>query len=64
MADKNKTKQELDSAFVIASQQNKLSYRIKLRDILKQKAFIDELRTLNGNLEISLVPYTENNSAL
>lgn len=42
----------------------KLSYRIKLRDILKQKAFIDELRTLNGNLEISLVPYTENNSAL
>lgn len=31
----------------------KLSYRIILRDNVSQKAMIDELRTRNGNLEIS-----------
>ncbi len=30
----------------------KLSYEIELKDTLKEKEFIDELRTRNGNLEI------------
>lgn len=35
----------------------KLSYRIVLKDIKEEKAFIDELRVKNGNLEISILPY-------
>lgn len=40
----------------------KLSYRIVLKDINKEKEFIDELRIRNGNLEISLFEetYSEN----
>ena len=34
----------------------RLSYRVRLRDGKEEKAFIDELRTRNGNLEISLLP--------
>ena len=34
----------------------RLSYRVRLRDEREEKAFIDELRTRNGNLEISLLP--------
>jgi len=36
----------------------KLSYRITFKDIKEEKQFIDELRTKNGNLEISILPYT------
>ena len=37
----------------------RLSYKIRMRDPAEEKAFIDELRTRNGNLEISILPYTE-----
>lgn len=42
----------------------KLSYRIEMKDLKEEKEFIDELRTRNGNLEISLLPYVESSSAL
>ncbi len=42
----------------------RLSYRIQMKDITEEKAFIDELRTKNGNLEISILPYTENTNQL
>ena len=35
----------------------KLSYRIVLKDKKEEKEFIDELRTKNGNLEISVLPF-------
>lgn len=35
----------------------RLSYRIVFSDKSKQKEFIDELRTKNGNLEISITPF-------
>ena len=34
----------------------RLSYRVSLNDVREEKAFIDALRTRNGNLEISLMP--------
>ena len=34
----------------------RLSYRVTLNDAREEKAFLDELRTRNGNLEISLMP--------
>ncbi len=37
----------------------RLSYKIRLKDAGEEKAFIDALRTKNGNLEISILPYTE-----
>lgn len=37
----------------------RLSFRIKMKDPGEEKAFIDELRTKNGNLEISVLPYVE-----
>ena len=37
----------------------RLSYKIRMKDPAEEKAFIDELRTRNGNLEISILPYTE-----
>ncbi|MBQ7599538.1 MAG: DUF4956 domain-containing protein [Clostridia bacterium] len=37
----------------------RLSYKITMKDPAEEKAFIDELRTKNGNLEISILPYTE-----
>ncbi len=37
----------------------RLSFRIVMKDPAEEKAFIDELRTKNGNLEISVLPYTE-----
>ena len=42
----------------------KLSYKIRMKDAKEEKAFIDDLRTKNGNLEISILPYTENNTQL
>ena len=37
----------------------RLSYKVQMKDSSEEKAFIDELRTKNGNLEVALLPYTE-----
>ena len=42
----------------------RLSYKIKLKNPAEEKAFIDELRTKNGNLEISIVPFVIDNKEL
>ena len=42
----------------------RLSYRIRMKDPAEEKAFIDELRTRNGNLEISILPFTEQTNQL
>ena len=36
-----------------------LSYRIKMKEGKNEKNLIDDLRTLNGNLEIQVLPYEE-----
>ena len=36
----------------------RLSFKIRMKDPKEEKAFIDELRTKNGNLEIAILPYT------
>ena len=40
----------------------KLSYEVVLKDITTEKNFIDELRTRNGNLEISVSEYQTQNT--
>lgn len=42
----------------------RLSYRIVMKNPKEEKEMIDELRTKNGNLEISLLPYTDANDVL
>lgn len=42
----------------------KLSYHIELKAREEEKQFIDELRTKNGNLEISIVPYVGEDKSL
>ena len=42
----------------------KLSFKIKMKDKNKEKEMIDELRTLNGNLEIQILPYGNNSAVL
>ncbi len=42
----------------------KLSYKITLKDKKEEKEFIDELRTKNGNLEISILPYVGEDKSL
>ena len=42
----------------------RLSYRIELKDKKQDKAFIDELRIKNGNLEISILPYVGEEKSL
>ena len=37
----------------------RLSYKIQMKDPSEEKMFIDELRTRNGNLEISILPFEE-----
>ena len=37
----------------------RLSYKIRLKDSGAEKTFLDELRTMNGNLEISVTPFAE-----
>ncbi len=37
----------------------RLSYKVQLKNPAEEKAFLDELRTKNGNLEIALLPFTE-----
>ena len=36
-----------------------LSFKIRMKNPAEEKELIDELRTRNGNLEISILPYTE-----
>jgi len=42
----------------------KLSYKIELKNRLEEKQFIDELRTKNGNLEISILPFVGEEKSL
>ena len=42
----------------------RLSYRILMKNNKEEKEFIDELRTKNGNLEISILPFTGEDKAL
>lgn len=42
----------------------KLSYRIVLKNTNEEKQFIDELRTKNGNLEISILPFVGEDKSL
>ena len=37
----------------------RLSFKIKMKNPAEEKELIDELRTRNGNLEISILPYVE-----
>ena len=37
----------------------RLSFKIQMKDSREEKAFIDELRTKNGNLEIAITPYVD-----
>ena len=42
----------------------RLSYKIEFKNIKEEKEFIDELRTKNGNLEISILPFTGEEKSL
>ena len=42
----------------------RLSFKVQLKNPAEEKAFIDELRTKNGNLEISLLPFAETQNQL
>ena len=42
----------------------KLSYKIEMKNKKEEKAFIDELRTKNGNLEISILPFVGEDRSL
>lgn len=42
----------------------RLSFLVRMKDPKEEKAFIDELRTRNGNLEIALLPYGEQQAQL
>ena len=42
----------------------RLSYRIEFKDEKEEKAFIDELRVKNGNLEIAVLPYVGEEKSL
>ncbi len=42
----------------------RLSYKIELKNQKEEKEFIDELRTKNGNLEISILPFTGEDKVL
>ena len=42
----------------------RVSFKVRLKDPAKEKLLIDELRTKNGKLEISLVPFVEKEAQL
>ena len=42
----------------------RLSYLIRMKDPREEKAFLDALRIKNGNLEIAVLPYSEQQSQL
>ena len=37
----------------------RLSFKVQMKNPAEEKAFIDELRTKNGNLEIAITPYAD-----
>lgn len=37
----------------------RLSFKVRMKNAAEEKAFIDELRIKNGNLEIALLPYAD-----
>ncbi len=41
----------------------RLSYKVQMKDAAQEKSFLDDLRTRNGNLEISLLPFVEQGAA-
>lgn len=42
----------------------RLSFKVQLKNPAEEKAFLDELRTKNGNLEVALLPYVEQQNQL
>jgi hypothetical protein len=42
----------------------RLSFKIRMKNVALEKELIDELRTLNGNLEIQIVPYGVDSNVL
>lgn len=42
----------------------RLSYKVIMKNPAEEKEFIDEIRTRNGNLEVALLPYTEEQNQL
>jgi len=42
----------------------RLSYKIIFKNVYDEKKFIDEIRTRNGNLEISIIPYIGEDKSL
>ena len=42
----------------------RLSYRVRMKDPAEEKALIDALRLRNGNLEIAVLPYAEQENQL
>ena len=42
----------------------RLSYKIEFKNSKEEKEFVDELRTKNGNLEISILPYVGEDTSL
>ena len=42
----------------------RLTFLVRMKDPKEEKRFIDELRTRNGNLEIALLPYSEQQAQL
>jgi len=42
----------------------RLSFKIRMKNKNDEKKMIDDLRTLNGNLEIQILPYTADSNAL
>ena len=42
----------------------RLSYKIRMKNTAEQKAFVDELRTKNGNLEIAILPFAQTENQL
>ena len=42
----------------------RLSFKIQMKDPQEEKAMVDELRTRNGNLEIAVLPYVEQERTL
>lgn len=42
----------------------RVSYRVRMKNQAEEKEFLDEVRTKNGNLEITMLPYVDNKSTL
>ena len=42
----------------------RLSYKVQMKDPAEEKEFIDEIRTKNGNLEVAILPFAEEQNQL